>query len=197
MACARKHVSVYMFSFYFLSCVLREERDRRLTWLHRHSVSSWRYRVVSKGHLLANFIHDRSWAQQKRVLHSSWLLIWEDGEKVTFLSSAVICLSFSKRNSQTGWFYIKGVCELTDCHRVVDFEAAENLVDVSGLEEAVTSHHNLKRLWFKDIRWHYFPINWPKDIFIQYSANKHRAYVPVWGRQSIKTLVASLHNLFF
>lgn len=40
--------------------------------------------------------------------------------------------------------------ELTDCKGVVDFEAAEHLVDVSGMEEAVPTHHHLKGLWLQN-----------------------------------------------
>lgn len=36
---------------------------------------------------------------------------------------------------------------LTDRNGVVDFEAAEHLVDVSSVEKPVSSHHDLKRLW--------------------------------------------------
>lgn len=40
-----------------------------------------------------------------------------------------------------------GVAPLTDGNGVVDFEAAEHLVDVSGVEKPVSSHHHLERLW--------------------------------------------------
>lgn len=40
--------------------------------------------------------------------------------------------------------------ELTDCQRVVDFEAAQHLVDVSGVEETVSTHHHLKSLWLQN-----------------------------------------------
>lgn len=39
---------------------------------------------------------------------------------------------------------------LTDCKGVVDFEAAEHLLDVSGMEEAVSTHHHLKCLWLQN-----------------------------------------------
>lgn len=38
---------------------------------------------------------------------------------------------------------------LTNCDGVVDFEAAEHLVDVPGMEEPVPLHHHLERLWFQ------------------------------------------------
>lgn len=45
-------------------------------------------------------------------------------------------------------FILKGsLALLTDCYGIVDFEAAEHLVDVSGMQEAVSSHHHLERLW--------------------------------------------------
>lgn len=42
------------------------------------------------------------------------------------------------------------MCRLTDCKGVIDFEAAEHLVDVSGMEEAVSTHHHLKCLWLQN-----------------------------------------------
>lgn len=42
------------------------------------------------------------------------------------------------------------MCGLTDCKGVIDFEAAEHLVDVSGMEEAVSTHHHLKSLWWQN-----------------------------------------------
>lgn len=39
---------------------------------------------------------------------------------------------------------------LTDCKGVIDFEVAEHLVDVSGMEEAISTHHHLKSLWLQN-----------------------------------------------
>lgn len=44
---------------------------------------------------------------------------------------------------------------LTDCYGVVDFEAAEHLVDVSGMEKTVSSHHHLEGLWLHDTHLHF------------------------------------------
>lgn len=54
-----------------------------------------------------------------------------------------VVFTLKHRNKQS-------TCELTDCNCVVDFEAAEHLVDISGMEETVSSHHHLKRLWLQD-----------------------------------------------
>ncbi len=39
---------------------------------------------------------------------------------------------------------------LTERDRVVDFEAAQDLVNVPGVSKPVPSHHHLKRLWNTD-----------------------------------------------
>ena len=45
---------------------------------------------------------------------------------------------------------------LTDCQSIVDFEAAEHLVNVSGMEKTVSSHNHLERLWLHDTHWNYY-----------------------------------------
>lgn len=45
---------------------------------------------------------------------------------------------------------------LTDCNGIVDFEAAEHLVDVPGMEKTVSSHHHLERLWLHNTRRHFY-----------------------------------------
>lgn len=65
---------------------------------------------------------------------------------------------------QAGWFSLKVACQLTDCHCVVDLEAAENLVNVSGLEKAVSSHDHLKGLWFQDTHRQFLQTDRPKEV---------------------------------
>lgn len=40
---------------------------------------------------------------------------------------------------------------LTERYGVIDFEAAQDLVYVSGVSKTITSHHHLKWLWNTDL----------------------------------------------
>lgn len=46
------------------------------------------------------------------------------------------------------WEYVRN--KLTERYGVVDFEAAQDLVYVSGVSKTITSHHHLKWLWNTD-----------------------------------------------
>ena len=48
----------------------------------------------------------------------------------------------------------ENVARLTDCDGIIDFEAAEHLVDVSGVKKPVSSHHHLEGLWLHNTHRH-------------------------------------------
>lgn len=75
----------------------------------------------------------------------------------------------------------RNICELTDGDCVVDFEAAEHLVDISGMEETISSHHHLKRLWLQDTHWQFY-------ILDSLQAKSHfRSFFGVLGRHDLQS----------
>lgn len=43
--------------------------------------------------------------------------------------------------------------ELTESVRIIEFEAAEDLVGVSGMAKSISSHHHLETLWERNERY--------------------------------------------
>lgn len=75
-------------------------------------------------------------SQPRRVFH-----LWGGGETVITVEK---WFNHAERQSK---HITRG---LTDCKGVIDFEVAEHLVDVSGMEEAISTHHHLKSLWLQN-----------------------------------------------
>lgn len=76
---------------------------------------------------------------------------------------------------------------LTDCNGIVDFEAAEHLVDVPGMEKTVSSHHHLERFWLHNTHWHFFILGSPCQ------AKLHFIVYVLYMRLSFMFNTAQLH----
>lgn len=89
--------------------------------------------IVTKRDLLPDFVNDRSRTQQEGVFYTRRLLIYNVNRAHFYFHVLLV------HSGALG-------CLLTDCDGVVDFKAAQHLVDVPAMEEPVAPHHHLESL---------------------------------------------------
>lgn len=130
--CAYKHTRIQKI------VSLRKERDPSSTWKPSHQASCSFLRMKTVTYLPTSSTTGAGHSKKVFSTPAGFSSVCGGGE--------------SSSLQRKGWKAVRDsseriMCGLTDCKGVIDFEAAEHLVDVSGMEEAVSTHHHLKRLW--------------------------------------------------
>lgn len=90
-------------------------------------------------------LYNRSRAEQEGVFYPGWSLICAG----KMISNPASSLNIQTKHSVGKARPSRPHSGRAPTHRerVIQFEAAEHLVGVPGMEESVTSHHHLETLW--------------------------------------------------